>query len=1245
MDQFSPFVPASVRVLALPVGSIKRTNFHDALEQLRRTASTIRLGDVAPFVDDVDLTPSPKSFQHGCLFYNYVTTPPSDEHRDLSPYELFREPLLVIGLTNGLQTGEKTDQEKARKCMETLRERHPRVVDRQLLVLHARDCQDSGMKGVTFLHDPDVDYRASIHSAVCKISARLLGELATYTLALQASPSIQTPGRAVRKVHRPGSLQEFERRSASAHSTSGQTVAEPTTPTNERAIPSLSDATSPPPTSFDQVPHKSRASMVLSRSNSPTHGNLKHAARASSQDGVAAQGFGASSQEKLKARGKMRVGIVIGSIWLMAGQWAEALKILSEHIPKARSLGDTLWQAKGLDLLVICQLLHAWAGIEFAIPTICYPLLDRMITGHSQRLSINLPSDFRDAEAAQKATLHKLSNLLPDLANLTVSLYRSCEGSLELPRICTSASAVRTARLLLMLQQNDALSQASLDKFFRQPPSQEHHSLSSSFGRQISRQTIINILFQAHPTADDELAVADRVAILAGIASMCASMRLPRKKAAVMRELILNLTSGLEQAKKRGAAEIGIHPAAISLATIGSDTMSAAAKSSEGLQQMLSEVAAAYGVPSTDPSVWGADRTLATSFGGNAMKAAVLTELSAFCEASSDLNGILKLSSTALRMSGPHGAANFEATHNAASLPRREQVRLTSAIGRTVGISRHLQLSEAEATYWDPYIIRGISFASPDASRQVIELAALKAIESDTKSSNPLLYDPHAANKTHAARLTQKPHVLISKEKVECAVTLQNPFDVAVEVESLRLITEGVVLETSNATMNLEPLRLQKMPLQVTPHGAGDCQIKSCRVKISGCVLQDFPIVEKPWAPTPSLLVKAIGQEGKFDEASSLSIDAPAEPELKTVRITVLEALPLLQLGAVSELDGSLMLLEGEHRDVRLKLENDTDITAAVFKIVSSSDAVGLQRDIDEANPFVVPAKASTDLQFRIVGRVGLSHVRLSLDYKAEGAGATHARTLNTSLEVTLNAALHVRHVDIHSSEDDLESCLLSLDLRNAWTRTLSYHCSVFTSSEAQSGVLTSNQTDRVFLRIPRSVDHGEGEKNLIAAILGSFAVRWSCHDREGDLNTSQFSLSSGALGRAQRAPVDIGLDLVDSDGAGLDSIPAGSFAIIRAQVRPQGIALTSGPLVAHLRQLPTGALPTLDSRVVIPGVSHKVLRSMKGPEEEIRLEFPLCALSTGPLEMELSVRPADMWKGHKTDRWSVRRSLSVTVA
>lgn len=220
----------------------------------------------------------------------------------------------------------------------------------------------------------------TIKTIMCDLTSHLLAEMASFARSLQELPSIETPRAPRQNVQRP--LARYS-------------VAAGTLPT-ESGQPAL------PPTEFERGEHRmsmpahllanlgSRSSTPEGRSISPPSGRSSPPAvldgigsapasppsravdrqRPMSRDRASMQGFGSNSlleRERTKSRG--RIHIVIGSLYLLAGRWPDAVKELVDGATAAKINSDHVWHAKALDNLLVICLLYAWSNIDFQVST------------------------------------------------------------------------------------------------------------------------------------------------------------------------------------------------------------------------------------------------------------------------------------------------------------------------------------------------------------------------------------------------------------------------------------------------------------------------------------------------------------------------------------------------------------------------------------------------------------------------------------------------------------------------------------------------------------------------------------------------------------------------------------------------------------------------------------------------------------------------------------------------------------
>lgn len=1226
MDRFSPVAAAHIRVLVLPVGHIERQEFLDFVRRLQDETALIRHHDLKEYSGDSDFLLSPRKFEQGCLLLNYTTSGVSDAVLQLSPYDIFREPLLVVGVVGGLGDNEDEGSKELKAAANYLREKHPRVVHRHLLVLgEKRDNILGHQENATLVEQPHEAGHPSLVNAMQTLAVRFLRELSTYVQAMQVSPSIPTPGQPSRHVQRASWMRDGDTKSVpgSGYGTPRDVSSPP--PGDEGPSRPPSRSITSPGTSMDHVP----STNTLARSDSNRGAN----GRGSSQDRVPIQGFGTNtSAEKTKKRGKARVSIVVGSLYMMAGMWSDALQLLTEHTNTARTLQDNLWLAKGLENIVVCQLLQAWAGIEFQVPAICQQVVEKAGGKQAaQRFSIESSGD-----PSLKNSLRRLSAMLPDLVRQILILYRSSEGPLELPSLLACEATVRGSKILAMLHNNLGALDAPALKQILQGDTTSTQTTSSdtatksppTYGtRLLAKNAIAEVLVTALPAGEDNISIPDQLTLLGGIASVYSILHMERKKAMTIKELVVRLTAALNQARKLGAAEMGIHPAASLSAEHGADALTASIKESGGLLSMIADVANIYGVnllggnePSeSEASEQKLNRTRPKAFGGDMLKFSTLRELLALCEASPDPYGILRLIASFFASAGPNAAVDNETPDGGVAIAQDEQAHLASTISRTIGVSRQLGLTDTQADYWDPYLLRDVAFSPMSTAIELIDWAKLKGTRpssSQQDPSNPLLYDPNARRQATADRTA----ILVQGEPIECVLTLQNPYEIVLDIESVVLVTEGVPLATKCGVLHIGPSRFQRIAVPVTPAADGKTKITGCRIKMASFREAYFPIVRKPWSERKSLVIKNLGQEARSGDRDPKQ--KIAEPGYATVSVEIIPSLPALTLKGTSLPESSIMLLEGEKQTFEATIENTTSSEAKILDIVGNVEGLSVAK----GSPSAILPKQSANIVLEIVGRAGMSHMRADVFYAGIGKDSGFARMLSIPIVATVNAALQAHHLDVSDEAEEGMMCV-SFDLGNAWPRSASFACSVRESDTwavQLQGSMAPGEVRRIYMKLRRWVSEITSDPNveeIRKALLERIRITWEVESRHGQVLMHNLPLRSEAIDVLCGPAIAVQLTLQDASSTS-PTASVGSFIAVRITIHNR--FTRSAPLLVEVQPRIAG-LPIQaqeDSRTTVVGTLSRFVAALKAGEKR-EVEFALCPLVSGTLELTATARSA----------------------
>ncbi|KAL1863759.1 hypothetical protein Plec18167_008057 [Paecilomyces lecythidis] len=1085
IDPLSPIAPVRLRALLLPVGNIKRSRFLSFAERLQ-AENVVRLGDISPdsrpnrsIADGTELPPSDAS--NGAA----VTSQESGALKPPAPHGL-------EGLLEELKL---------------VKEHNPRAQVHQLLVFdyHGLDKLVSGPEDVTWVPRPEASKATTIKTVLCDITSLLLGELDEFAKIMQSIPSIESPRasswgprrnpelrpRPVDKLlHRmtmPAQLPPTPNGAPDGHAASG------------RSSPASADHDSP--TTFDEI---TRSIQLANRASSLGKPGSASSSKEHSRDRMSVQGLSATDRTKNRIKG--RFGVVVGTLFLQAGRWPDALKELVEAASMARASSDYVWHGKALESILLCLLMFGWAGMDFQIPPICYPVADKS-SSKSSYYTASAPgidtSTLGQAGPGNRIiSLQNLANLLPDLSNNILNLYNRAANITDepLPQLVYSETVIRLARLQTAVRLRDGtLDDNALQHVVMNEPVVPVHNPERPVGATLLRKTdIANFLLRALPLSPgSELPATDSVPILVGIASVLGTLDLPRKKAFILRELLSVMVPSLVQARKIGAAEIGIHPAAglssLSDAAFDINALDMGPGNMEStVRSLLALVGETYGVQPSASHEFERNRRLSTTsnleggaeydsvaaiversfrhvalngYGDHDLKIDVLRASINFCEALPDFDGVLRFTVELLQtIRGDLMLPEYDRLPP--SLPPEEQIRLLNNIKRTVGAARKLGAPNLEAEYWDDFLVRGVELLElPHFKRPVRRTKKdwnAVAASSDGSKKDPFLYSPFSKPSSKASE-----PLLIAGEPASFKVTLQNPYDFDVEIESLRLDGEGVPLDAVAQGIWLPPLSIQEVILSGVAHDEGALNVTGCIVKVQHCRQRKFPIFSKLWKPEPETKFKRTGLSAKkpicerpFSWSSTTSIGgkllSKKGPETSSCPITVIKKQPSVVVQSVSLSQSAIMVLEGETRSFEVTLHN-TSSCPADFVLFTFQDSTTRQlqsalsnRDLlpveiyelelqlltkhplrwrrksGDASDLSIPPGQSATFTVEVFGKPGLQDAIVQIDYCHVGTSPPdlpevfYTRQMLLPITITVNASIEVARCDILPLSGDI---------------------------------------------------------------------------------------------------------------------------------------------------------------------------------------------------------------------------------
>ena len=682
-------------------------------------------------------------------------------------------------------------------------------------------------------------------------------------------------------------------------------------------------------------------------------------------------------------------------------------------------------------------------------------------------------------------SLQNLCNLLPDLVNHILHLYvrAATFTSDQIPQLSFSESVIRFAKLLALIQASfGIMNESCLQTIVTNVRSLKRDSLPEHSEKFLSRSEIASTLFRAlpNPAMEKTLEVADRLNILAGVASVLSFLDYRRKKAFILRELVSLLLPALVQSRKDSAAELGFHPAA-SLSSLEMDISHLGAggnpeRFERGVQALLLAICDTYGivlesfgkseaavlqlnnddVHQTESLIIhrASSQAMQRSFGSLHLKMDVLRSCISLCEALPDLQGVISFSSDLLTTLGSGIAVALDGGNAYPKLPMEDQVRLANNVFRSMGASRQLGLGCLEAEYWDEFLVREIEVLSPSISdlptpRPKSDLLIASMKDAD-KTDGPFIYNPFI-NKTQIA--TQEGTLLKDKRAI-FIVTVQNPYDMDLEIEWIKLDTYQSQLDVLARDIVVGPYRLQKVQLKGTPTILGQVSITGCVAKIRGCQPRQFLLFKTPWKPTEGNKVKQMGLTTVFpNKERPLSSESDSGRNLQQVGIkaptpsilvaNVIENQPVVTIDSASDSQFTLMVLEGASRTFDITLKN---LSAQVVDLVlvtcadSTSELLHsamMNKDLTPAELYEaeiaayrrpafqyvlddkeenqrIDPKGSLTVRIEVFGKFGLTHGAIQISYghlgvpRADVGERFHTRELSIPISITVSASIEL---------------------------------------------------------------------------------------------------------------------------------------------------------------------------------------------------------------------------------------------
>ena len=1059
-DPFSAISPARLNVLLIPAGDIQPDRFERLVSQIVEH-NIVSLGDIVAN-ERIAKRPglfSPTVFAAGRILLNYTTSVPT-QWIDSYPFELNRTPQVVIALSE--ETSSTLAVGNAQEPTPTAHRAQGNVLDDLLNNFRESVNQDQR----SLVHYLVVFDRSEARSpdqrlTWCSIiGERHVGDVTHFVCSITASVldvfddlAKDYKGVIIQSPH----LITQERLLSQAHNSNG-TVS----PANR------------PPADLSPTP---------TITNSVELGNAATSADSSRSASRSRFGFAspksATLNDSLPDNSRARYQILLGTLYLQAGRWPDSLRELSEGAVSTRGhVIDTAWHAHALECLLVCMIMFAWAQLDFNIPQICFASIDKSQAGRWASLAAQVNGS-TSAESSV-ASPHSLAKLIPGIHDAILALHTTISSTAQeqLPLLMIAEVRIRLADLLgTICLQGGTLTKSALDHLVT--GTALHRIETAQLGPPavvLRKHLIASLLAEAVEQIPSNFPPKSSIDILVAVSSALSKLGMDRIQAFYLKTLLQKLVPGLIDARKIGAAELGIHPAA-ALSLQGSAANGTSKSVRLGVKGILELACEAYGLPLglSNPEVskfvspdLAAIKQSVTQWsllrrsGDFAVKLELLRICASVCEALPDLASGLQYTTQILRCAKSCVTVSSNPKNDLPHITQEEQLRLLNNVKRTIIAASKLGMPLLRASYWDDFLVRGIELLEPHSSERLVphtpqELSFLTGAAKNA-AKDPFIYNPLAKYQ----KSSNGSAILAAGEITYFSVILQNPFEFDVEVDSISILTEGCEFEASSHNIVLGHCCCQRFILSGVPKAEGPLRIIGCKARIKDCYEQEFWILPLPFlqstvvkrnrrAPVGiSARLQSPLLDGEPGKESAIATSSVSDFSATTLAIDVIREQPSISVEHTSLSLSSLMLLEGETRRLDVTLKNNSASACADLLLFTFDDSVTRQVQEALANKSLSPIELyelqlqllerpalkwlpegdpeerpslqpgeSRSFAFEITGKPGLMDGAIQIDYanlgrpRSEVREKFHTRQILLPIAITVNGSIEIPRCNI----------------------------------------------------------------------------------------------------------------------------------------------------------------------------------------------------------------------------------------
>nr|CAG8537919.1 7314_t:CDS:10 [Entrophospora candida]CAG8549502.1 2812_t:CDS:10 [Entrophospora candida] len=914
MDPLLFTTPAKIRVLLVPVHPIKAQVFHKHVELVRKF-NVVKLGDVTPDMRSVQSMFSSQLFHEGQLHFNFVTSY-EPEHSYLEEFQMHRRIFGVIGIMDCREWQSLPDGYK--KFCEILKN-YPTAIAHRCFAFDPFDHQPDDTKGLIMF--PDVgNMTFYMTTMISDFANNILTEFGTLASAIESKNVIHSPKIPTENSNPSqngnSTVNGHGKFSSPSHSFSSPELNVPT-------IPSLLTLT--PPSQAMTTAGMGGTSVGANPSN-PFHGRSFSSSNLVSFATQAANATSTVTDMKLKRRSQGRIQKLIADLYLMAGRLPDAVSNYSLAIDTTKANGDYLWHGSALEGLCVGLILSAYLHSDVGSHLIQSP------PSPSQTAPTIPPTPNASPATGAPPVTEPPKDLWAHITDkyvtvLTLYAKTSSSNNNQVPPLIYAEACLKVAKMLSCIWVVGGWGDEALRLIVHggvpEPQLSEKWGLSIVSG--ISKIEITQWAVKGYGSYVEDMSITEQIYIATNLSAIFSIINFRRKHAFFLRQTSLLILPLLKQ-------------------RIGAPNKSPFTNEA-GLLICLKKVAEVFGVGDSIDHVDYSnvvEDARPLSFGWPDIQIDVLKDAISVTEALPDYNSMMKYTTRLLRKLFMY-------------LSRDEQLRLSGLLPRIVSAGKKQGLP-MEFKYWGLNIVKGIQVCQPTTRRIPYPHPGKKRLpkNEDLESkdnSSPFIYQSFNKKKEEAVQTH-----LVANETAYFLVTLANPFAFDLEIQSITVSTDGVAFKPNPMSTTVTANTSVTLRVSGTPTEPGDLVVRGCKVKVHGCLEQEFCV----YLPRNEEETRKKEREEEHKKSKASTVDG-VDLLADFLKVVVIMEQPLVKIKSTSLMHGAVMLFEGEKTEMTMKLENvgktPVDYISISFHDSTIADAQAILNSSD------IPAEEAYEME------------------------------------------------------------------------------------------------------------------------------------------------------------------------------------------------------------------------------------------------------------------------------------------